>query len=200
MKDDKYLIKVALIDKNVIARKKLKSRLESCSEFKISVIWESDAGPDLTGILSNTHIDIIFTDIWENDVGGLKFLQLLENSSLCRCVVVVSERTDFEYVKKSFISGAFDYISKPVKICDVRNVLERAEGLLKMEPLPCDSENYGEYELIECIKHHGLYMQSLTEDFINHYLNLDGFDSACFKINIANPLQHITQELCREFG
>lgn len=58
---------------------------------------------------------------------------------------------------------------------------------------------YGEAELAECIRNHGLYINDLMEDFIHHYLNKKDVAQMCFRIDMVSALQRITRNLCREY-
>lgn len=85
-------------------------------------------------ILRRECIDILITDIKMPKLSGLDLLRYVRDEKLCRCSVLLSEYTEFEYAHEAIILGAFDYIVKPVTDSMLTPILERALKYLTENP------------------------------------------------------------------
>ena len=85
-------------------------------------------------ILRREHVDVLITDIKMPKLSGLDLLRYAVEEKLCRCTVLLSEYTDFEYAHEAIILGAFDYIVKPVSDTMMTRILDRAAKFLSENP------------------------------------------------------------------
>lgn len=85
-------------------------------------------------ILRKEHVDVLITDIKMPKLSGLDLLRYAGEEKLCRCTVLLSEYTDFEYAHEAIILGAFDYIVKPVSDTMMTRILDRAAKFLSEIP------------------------------------------------------------------
>lgn len=79
-------------------------------------------------LLDTEHIDIILLDVMMPEVNGIEFLEAIRDNNIDIPVIVVSAKGLPEDRCQGFISGADDYIVKPV---DERELLLRIKALLK---------------------------------------------------------------------
>lgn len=79
-------------------------------------------------MLDSEYIDLIVLDIMLPEMDGNEFLQTMRGNGVRLPVIVVSARLVAEDKYKAFISGADDYITKPV---DVQELLLRIMALLR---------------------------------------------------------------------
>lgn len=117
-------------DKEVFRRKikRLPYFAEKSGEF--SIIAEAQNGAEALEILKKEYIDIVITDIRMPIIDGMTLLKEIKNSNLCKCVILLSEYTDFAYAKQGIVYGAFDYIVKPIDNEKISDVLTRAADFL----------------------------------------------------------------------
>ncbi|MBP2666500.1 MAG: two component transcriptional regulator, AraC family [Firmicutes bacterium] len=112
-----------------------------CRQLKRLKLW----GGDLSGfvIAAEAHngqaalerlraekFDLVITDIRMPKVNGVELLVKITEEKLAPCVVFLSEFSEFRYAKQGLVYGAFDYLVKPVKLEDVRDLLVRVRSRL----------------------------------------------------------------------
>lgn len=80
--------------------------------------------------ISKINFDLIIID--ESDLKGLRseFLEYIKLNKNDKCFVLMSQKSDFSSVHRSFCLGIFDYIVKPVKIDNLVEVLTRVKNNL----------------------------------------------------------------------
>lgn len=199
MGKDNSILNIAIIDDYDIFREQFKKQFAACDGLNINIAFEADNGADALRLLECRPIDILFTDIRMPKIDGLKLLELVKNNNLCKCVVLLSEYTDFEYAKKGLVCGAFDYMVKPVSTEDIEAVFKRAAVFLSESSSSPAVDTYDETSITECIKNHGTQIRDLARDFIKHYQSEKNEDLFHFAADIINPLQRITKSLFDSF-
>ncbi len=88
-----------------------------------------DNGEDALKIIEeDKKIDAILLDIMMPDFDGFQVLDKLKknNEKSIIPVIVVSAKTDTKSIKKAMDKGAYDYITKPLNIQDIRNKVNSA--------------------------------------------------------------------------
>lgn len=124
------MYKILLIDDKEIFRRKMKrlDYFKTSEDFEIT--YEAKNGLEAMNLIKSEKIDIVITDIRMPIMDGLEVLRAIKTKNLCRCVILLSEYSDFEYAKEGLIYGAFDFIVKPVDNEKVKKVLDRAKEYL----------------------------------------------------------------------
>lgn len=78
--------------------------------------------------LNNEQIMVMLLDIMMPDMDGFQVLrEIRTNKKLFSVkVVIISAKTDSKSIKQALDIGAFDYITKPINIQDVKNKVQAA--------------------------------------------------------------------------
>jgi two-component system sensor histidine kinase/response regulator len=73
------------------------------------------------------NIELILLDIMMPEFDGFDFLDKLNQSKIKKVpVIVVSAKTDNSSIQKAIDKGAYDYLTKPFNIQDIRNKVRSA--------------------------------------------------------------------------
>ena len=117
---------VMIVDDYEVYRKTLRAMAVwgDVSGFVITV--EAANGREALQKLLQKPVDLLLTDIRMPVVDGLELIKKAMAQSLCGCIVIMSQFSDFEYARKGLSSGALDYLLKPVDPGELANVLGRA--------------------------------------------------------------------------
>lgn len=76
-------------------------------------------------LLKTLHVDVIFADIRMPEKTGLDLLPILREKYAEVKTVILSGYSDFAYAKEALRYGAFDYLTKPVSLSEMENLLDR---------------------------------------------------------------------------
>lgn len=199
MKESKRKLSIAIVDDYDIFRRQFKGQLDSGEKYDICIIGEADNGATALEILRKNKTDILFTDIRMPKMDGIALLEQVKKENLCRCVVLLSEYTDFEYARKGIVLGAFDYLRKPVQREDIERLLERACEYLDSE-FPREADVYKEKEIEDCIIARGSYIDELIKDFTEHYRHKTYTNLAHCALSVTEALDRVTKKTESEYG
>ncbi len=109
-----------------------------------------DSGNKAMALVREMAFDMIITDIRMPFMSGIQLIRELREAGFDKPVLVLSGYNDFEYVRDAFLSGANDYMLKPVAIQELEKKLDQyllkgdKEEALPEESAP--SENHGNGE------------------------------------------------------
>jgi len=99
--------------------------------------------------MAKSDVDLIFTDINFTDLPVSELLSFVQSHCPCAKVVVVSECTDFKYVKQVYDYSVFDYIKQSEftesVLCDVLKKFKKSENNIFAANSPANikiTENY----------------------------------------------------------
>ena len=84
-------------------------------------------------LLTNTHFDILLTDIKMPFIDGLELSQKTRNISPDTRIILFSGYNDFEYAKTAISIGVQDYLMKPVSAQDFKATIHRVIGSISEE-------------------------------------------------------------------
>ena len=122
-------LEIVVVDDEPIVRKRLKPVLEK-SGYKVEV-YEDGSG--VLERLREKTFDIVVTDVRMEDVDGIQVLEeVLAKSSQTKVIIITGYAT-VEVAREALAKGAFDFIAKPFKPNDLRQIIEKAVEALKVE-------------------------------------------------------------------
>ena len=125
------MFNVLLVDDMDIVRLELK-RLSLWGEKSGFVIaGEARNGHEALLTLEKNKFDMVITDIRMPKIDGIELLKNIVEKSMCHCVVLLSDFSEFSYARQGIILGAFDYMSKPICETEVEKMLERAKQFIE---------------------------------------------------------------------
>ena len=103
------------------------------SDFNIA--GEASNGRDALKILREKPVDIVITDIRMPVVDGIELTKKVLEDKLAKCVVLMSQFSDFEYARQGFTNGAIEYLLKPINEDDFLKMLHQAASYIKQKNL-----------------------------------------------------------------
>jgi PleD family two-component response regulator len=92
-----------------------------------SILTYSDPNMALDAVYLNS-IDVILLDLMMPDLDGFEFLDKIKQDKKISDihVIVISAKTDSWSMKNAMDKGAFDYLTKPINIHDLKNKVRAA--------------------------------------------------------------------------
>jgi DNA-binding NtrC family response regulator len=120
-------LQILVLDDEPIVGKRLRSALEK-NGYAVEVFEDSRAALQR---LDEREFDIVVTDIRMEEVDGIQVLEhVLERSERTKVIVITGYAT-VEVAREALAKGAFDFIAKPFKPDDLRQIITRAAAALK---------------------------------------------------------------------
>ena len=96
-------------------------------------IFTAEDGQEALSFISNTKVDILFTDIRMPNIDGLQLIEKLSLHGTAVKTIILSGYDEFEYAQKAIRFGVNDYIVKPVSKADLEDVLTKVESCIQAE-------------------------------------------------------------------
>ncbi|MBF0466076.1 MAG: response regulator [Nitrospirae bacterium] len=116
------MLTVLIVDDEPIVGKRLKPALE-----KMGCEVEIFENPRLAlSRIMEKEFDVVVTDIRMDEVDGLEVLETVRTKSERTKVVLITGYAMMELARQAMEKGAFDFIAKPFKPDDLRNVIMKA--------------------------------------------------------------------------
>lgn len=103
--------------------------LQSILEEEGYKVITIDNGEDALKIIDeDKNLDMILLDIMMPGIDGFEVLSRMDTSEEKERlpIIIVSAKTDTWSIKKAMDLGAYDYITKPLNISDIRNKVNSA--------------------------------------------------------------------------
>lgn len=125
------MFKVLIVDDMDIVRREIKRLKLWGQETDFIISAEAQNGQAALEVLKANPIDLVITDIKMPKVDGMELLKKIVEKNLCSCVVLLSDYTDFNYVRQGLVLGAFDYMTKPVNEQEIEGLLHRARDFIR---------------------------------------------------------------------
>ena len=119
------MYKVLIVDDEPIIRKGLKNII-AWSQYNCEVYGEASDGIEGIEMIDEYKPDIVFTDICMPEMDGLEMIKHMVSVDDHIKIVILTGYCDFAYVKEALVLGAFDYILKPAKLDEIKDVIIRA--------------------------------------------------------------------------
>ena len=120
---------VLLLDDEPIVGKRLKPALEKVG-YEVEVFKDPVAAQER---IKEKEFDIVITDICMPNVDGIQILDEVAQQSSRTKVIMITGYAMMEMARQAMEKGAFDFIAKPFKPDDLREVVAKAAEALKTE-------------------------------------------------------------------
>ncbi|WNR42834.1 response regulator transcription factor [Paenibacillus roseipurpureus] len=108
-------------------------RMIPWEEFNARLVGEAMDGSEGLRIIQECSPDIVITDIYMPVMNGLDMIQQLRSTDFAGKIVILSGYSDFEYARQALRLGVDDYLSKPVTLNTLRELLGKLLGQLEQE-------------------------------------------------------------------
>nr|WP_280521374.1 response regulator transcription factor [Paenibacillus mangrovi] len=97
--------------------------------------WIGDANDGKLGLklVRIAHPDIVITDIYMPEMSGLEMVEQLRTEGYEGKIIILSGYSDFEYARKALRLHVNDYLSKPVTVQTIKEVLQGVIAQLEEE-------------------------------------------------------------------
>lgn len=112
-----------VVDDEPIVCRRLKQILEKAG-YEVTVF---DNGAHAINELEKNTYDIIVTDLKMEGVDGMMILETAKRKNPGAKVIMITGFAEVETAKQAFRKGVFDFISKPVEINAIKQVIRNAE-------------------------------------------------------------------------
>ena len=127
-------IRVMVVEDEPPIQRSICQKIEETNK-NFTVVAAIDNGKDALQYLKEHPVDVMFVDMNLPIVGGKELLDFCSNEELSVLPVVLSGYTDFEYVKCAITNHAIDYLLKPLKVQELKLVLEKIEEKIQKQYL-----------------------------------------------------------------
>ncbi len=115
-------LRVIVLDDEPIVGKRLQPALEKMG-WQVEVFEEPKKALER---IDEGEFDVVVTDIYMNEVDGLQVLdRALERNPEAK-VIIITGYAMMEMARSAMDKGAFDFIAKPFKPDDLRNIISKA--------------------------------------------------------------------------
>jgi len=120
-------IEIMVLDDEEIVGKRLKTALEK-SNYEVEIFQDSRKA---VVRIAEKEFDIVVTDVRMEEIDGMEVLEhVLEKSARTKVIIITGYAT-VEVAREALTRGAFDFIAKPFKPDDLREVILRAVKEMK---------------------------------------------------------------------
>lgn len=111
IKKEKSMIKIIIVDDEMLARVGIRSLLDKHSDLRVEDDFDS-AQDAIDYLRKHREIDIVITDIEMPGINGLEMIHQILDEGLALSVIILSCHESFKYAKEAISAGADAYILK----------------------------------------------------------------------------------------
>lgn len=122
----KRKIEIMVLDDEAIVGSRLKPSFEKAGYAVESFIDSRKA----LERLREKHFDIVVTDLKMANVDGMEIHRFAKEQSPDTVVIIITGFATVETARKALQSGVYDFIAKPFKISQLREIIEKAAATL----------------------------------------------------------------------
>ena len=113
---------VCILDDEPIVGDRLKPELED-DGYSVEVFTDSASALNR---LDETCFDVFITDLKMEGVDGMGFLEKVKEKCPGSEVIVITGYGTLESAREALIKGAYDFITKPFRIGEIRTAVKKA--------------------------------------------------------------------------
>lgn len=120
-------LRIMVIDDENIVGKRLKPALEKTGD----IIETFEDGEKALARFDEIPFDIVVTDIRMEKIDGIEILEQINVRYPKTKVIIITGYATVEVAREALSKGAFDFIAKPFKPDDLREIIRRASQELR---------------------------------------------------------------------
>ena len=113
---------IAVVDDEEIVRKRLQQTLEKEGHR----VESYPSGEAFLGSLDGARYDLVFLDVVLPGLGGMDILQAVKSRTPDTEVILITGHASLDAAIEAVKMGAFHYVSKPVKLEEIRHLTQKA--------------------------------------------------------------------------
>ncbi len=118
-----YRFRIMIIDDEPIVGKRLKRLLEK-DGYDVEVFTRGSIAVEE---LAKKTFDIIITDLKMGRVDGIRIMETAREINPDTKVIIITGLSKVEIANEALNKGAFDFIMKPFKIEEIKQIIRKAE-------------------------------------------------------------------------
>ena len=126
------LYKLVIVEDERDVRSRLVSLIEK-SGCNFEIISEYETGIDAYDGIISDNPDLILTDIKIPYINGIDLSKMIRQVYPLVRVIIITGYNEFDYAKEAANLGVIGFVSKPVTVENIRELLEKAEASLDEE-------------------------------------------------------------------
>ena len=115
-------LSICIIDDEIVVCKRLQQYLNKAGH-QVETFVDSRAAIDR---IDEKHFDVVVTDIRMDNIDGMQVLNHVTNNSQDTKVILITGYATIEIAREAQAKGAFEFISKPFRPQDLKEVIDRA--------------------------------------------------------------------------
>jgi len=120
---DQFPKRILLVEDNERARQELRQLLEQDAQLRVEVASASAAALEA---LANRNFSIVIADLRLPNGDGMDFIRAVQERRLPVTVIVTTSHASIDQAVQAIRLGAYDFLTKPIDIANLRLVLQRA--------------------------------------------------------------------------
>ena len=118
----KAKLELCIIDDEVVVCKRLQQALENDGHAVETFVSSAKA----LERIRDHRFDVVVTDIRMDEIDGMEVLEAVIKKAEGTRVIMITGYATTELAREASIKGAFDFLSKPFRPVDLREILARA--------------------------------------------------------------------------
>ncbi len=122
-------LEILLLDDEAIVGKRLKPALEKIG-YNVEIFFDPKKA---VSRISEKEFDIVVTDIYMDDMDGMAVMAYVHEKSPRTKVIMITGYAMISLARDAMEKGAFDFIAKPFKPDDLRQVIANAAEALESD-------------------------------------------------------------------
>lgn len=115
-------MRIAVVDDEEIVQKRLRAVLEKDGHG----VDTYSSGEELLREMRESSFDLVFLDVILPGLQGMEVLKLIKQNSPETQVILITGRASISSAVEAVKRGAFHYVSKPLRLAEVRNLAKQA--------------------------------------------------------------------------
>lgn len=171
---EEHMFNVLIVDDDRIDVEGL-SQFVNWEELGYKVAGVAHSAKEAVGIIETEYVDVVLTDIVMPGKSGLELIKdALEINPYIKAVIL-SGYGEFEFAKEALRLGAFDYLMKPVKFTELKNIFNRLKTALNHDMQ--EKRKQVEFQSIRRMQ----FLNNLVNGF---YHSIERIDEKAFEIGL----------------